>query len=319
MTDSAHDPVRRAAVLIATLDAESAEALLDEIPADDAARVRQMALEMTTVGSDEERAVIGDFLESSAPATNHDVDGPRDAEIELCVSPESLVADASLDDGPAELPPNSFLNVPGVDHLPQLLENERPQTIALVLSRLSESQAAGVLGSLPDRIQADVLRRWAEIDATDPKSLNEIEHELATRVADHSRGGGHRATHLSQVASVVQSAQPALKQQIINNLALYDAPLVARVGSPPLEFDDLAYLSDADLAAVMGGADPNTILLSLAGATESFVERALALLPEAEGKRVRRAIASLGPTRLSDIEMAQRELARLAGIIKRTQ
>ena len=64
MSDSAHDSLRRAAILIAALDAHSADALLDELPADAAARVRQLASELTNVDSDEQRAIVGDFLRS---------------------------------------------------------------------------------------------------------------------------------------------------------------------------------------------------------------------------------------------------------------
>ena len=252
------------------------------------------------------------------PAVQAHVGSPQDEGIELCISSDSFTGGTRDDGGTDDLPAVDFLNGAAADRLPRLLANERPQMIALVLSRLSESQAADVLGSLPDRVQVDVLRRWAQLDETDPKTLGEIERELATRIEEPLDAGRRRSSDLSRVVSVVQSADPRLKQQILNNIARYDAALVEHVASPPLGFGDLVNSSDSDLAAALSVADPHTIVLALAGATECFVERTARLLPASEAKRLRRAIESLGPTRLTDIEAAQRELARVAGMTTRT-
>ena len=168
-----------------------------------------------------------------------------------------------------------------------------------------------MLGALPDSLQGEVLRRWIGLGEADPAVLHEIQQGLLARL---SPGLGHlarRTTGKAQIASVVQAAAPHLKQQILSQLALCDAAFAEKVTTPRLAFDDLEYLNDAGLASMLRVADPQVIVLALAGAAESFVERVARQLPVDEARHLRRAMETLGPIRLADVEAAQQELARL--------
>ena len=84
--------------------------------------------------------------------------------------------------------------------------------------------------------------------------------------------------------------------------------------TPPLaEFEDLVRLDDAALARVFGAAEPETVLLALSGANRDLIDRIVRHLPSSAGRTLRRQLESLGPTRLRDIEVAQQQLAELAG------
>jgi flagellar motor switch protein FliG len=83
--------------------------------------------------------------------------------------------------------------------------------------------------------------------------------------------------------------------------------------APPIDFNDLIVLDDVALAKVFRAADPQVTLLALTGASRQLVDRILGRLPIREAKTIRRQMEQLGPTRLSDMERAQRQLAELAG------
>jgi flagellar motor switch protein FliG len=319
-----HDPLRRVAILVATLDTQSADLLLEQLSPEDATHVRRMMVDLDDVDAGEEQSVIGDFLRTEHAGVDlPSVPSPDDG-VELCISANLPTPGATSDAipiAPVELaPPDDgllfgFLEDAEPERLVKLLATERSQTIALVISRLSGSRALEVLGSLPARLQCEVIRRWIDLDGADPAVLREIEQELQAKIATRIECPARRATGLAQVAGMVQAADAHLKKQILANLAEHDGSLAHKITAPRLAFEDLEYLNDVGLASLVRAADPTTTVLALADASETFVERVMRQLPAVEAKRLRRAIESLGPTRLTDLERAQQDLAALAETI----
>ncbi|MES1212985.1 MAG: FliG C-terminal domain-containing protein [Singulisphaera sp.] len=311
------DILRRAAILVSTLDTESADRLLEQLSPEDAAELRQAILNLDCVDSGEEQAIYSRFLagDSSQPPAQDTADF-----VELCLSPaavakayepEQLPCDRAKVAATVEPGVSNFAHVLDID-LAEFLVAERPQTIAVVLSRLSQERALVVLAALPEDVHYEVLRRWVELDITDAQLVNDIEHELAARIAAHHGTAGRRAAGLAQVAGIVQSADPSLQQRLLSTLAKLDHPTVKELSRPRLAFEDLEYLNAAGLANLVRAVESRTLVLALAGATESFAGRIIEQLPAQEGKRLARAINSLGPTRLVDVEEAQRQLLRAA-------
>jgi flagellar motor switch protein FliG len=315
------DALRRAAILVGALDTTSADELLDQMPREQADEVRRLVVELEDVDPREEQTVIADFLTRGLTGEDSRLVADQADGVELCISASSVAAETceSVEVITAAEQPlrtrassTSFLEDAASERLVQLIATERPQTIAVVISQLSEPRAIEVLTALPDSLQCEVLRRWIELDAADPELVREIEAELQARMVSRFGGVRRLGTGLAQVTGVVQAADPHVQQQLLSHLALYNATVAAAVTTPRLSFDDLEYLSDAGLAELVAAAEPRALVLALAGATESFAERVARQLPPAESKRLLRSINSLGPTRLADVEAAQRELAAIA-------
>ncbi|HVU88775.1 MAG TPA: FliG C-terminal domain-containing protein [Pirellulales bacterium] len=307
--------LRRAAILIATLDAESADRLLDQLAAEDAAEVRRAVLELAEVDAHEEQEVIARFLHPDAESAGGRAPVQENAGVELCLSAaaehvETQAVMARACSSASDV--RALCDRVPADELVDLLSVERPQTIALVLSRLSEPRALHILTALTDEVQLEVMRRWMELDVADPILVQEIEQELCARLSRHSDAAGRRGMGLAQLAGVVQMANPAAQRKLLATLTHCDAAAAETISTPRLAFDDLEYLSGTGLAGLLRQADPRTLVLALAGATESFAERVARQLSPVDGRELLRAINSLGPTRLADVEAAQRELTRIA-------
>jgi flagellar motor switch protein FliG len=317
----AHDSLRRVAILVAALDTHSADGILEGLSAEHSAQVRQMIISLGDIADVDEQAVIDDFLSRGFASIDSTIARQPEDGVELYISAESSAIDANLVPALSTAFERPLANAAPVfellEHaepaaLVKVLVGERPLTIAVVLSRLSESHASIILGEFPDSLQGEVLRCWMALGDADAAVLHEIEQGLLTRLAPPARTRGRHATDRNQLTRVVQAAAPRVQQQILDRLALYDASYDQEmVTAPRLAFDDLEYLNDAGLASMLRNADPQMIVLALAGAAESFVERVARQLPGEEAKHLRRAIESLGPIRLADVESAQQELARL--------
>ena len=309
------DNLRRAAILVASLDGPAADRVLEQLPEEDAARVRRMLVELDEIDHDEQQRVIGEFVRSrpAVPSASR-----RAAPVAGGVELESGLARRLSLDGYAAPPSNSsprpfrFLHEAQSEAISPVLSGEHPQTIAIVVSHLPDDRAAALLATLEGELQADVIRRLVSLDQADPDILREVERGLESRLLEQAQVDRRRDAGLACVARMLEAATPAARREILANLAAHDRRLAAKLRPPALEFADLQRLDDEALASVLAAAETEVARLALAGADPALVERVLAQLSPAEARRVRRLIERLGPTSLSDVEQAQAELARIA-------
>ncbi len=247
-------------------------------------------------------------------------------------------------------PPFRFLNEADCRQLTRVLLRERPQTIAVVLSYLARERAAEILTELPENVQVDVLRCLADLEDTDAESLRVIERELAVWMESQRKRQACHGAGVAAIAGILEAADANGRTAVLNSLVLRDRQLANRLSrsmnvqpnaiaaalrsdapaasttsaaagdyrrartapSIALEFDDLGDLDSRSLKKVFSLAEPELILLALAGASDRLMSRIYTRLPEQVAANLRRHIENLGPTRLRDVEAAQRELSLLA-------
>jgi len=307
--------VRKAAVLVASLDPASAQQLLAQMSPEHADRVRSAIDELGPVDVEEQAEVIEEFFrigplvpEQSPPGI--ELDGALAQEVVRDAQARS--ASAPLTGSPGR--PFDFLDHTSFDDLVLLLEREHPQTIAVVVSHLPAPRAAEVLAQLRGSLQAEVARRLVDLDVADPAVVEDIERglrsTLARRVPRRPRSAG-----LTTLATILDAADQQTQRGILSNLAAHDRQLAHTLAPPrplAMSFAEIAQLDDASLLRVLHGVDAQVAVLALAGASPNLMERVLGHLPVAEARTLQYALDHLGPTRLSDVEEAQRELAAVA-------
>ncbi len=304
--------IRKAAILVAALDRQSADALLEKIDAARAQLVRRSVLQLGEIDPDEERNVIDEFFRAGAQAraaTDVDLDGHFAGRLARAAASPPRGSD-SLE--ASEEQPFRFLQEAETDKLARLLTAERPQTVALVLSHLPPQRAGAVLVRLQPPLQVDVIRRLVDLEETDPEILHEVERTLETRLSELVGMQRRRVAGLSAVAEILAASDQQVGMQILDSLNAYDRRLAERLQPDGIHFDDLGRLDDRSLELILTGADPEVAILALVGAPQDLSDRLLGLLPEPEARVVRRRLVHIGPTRLSDVEQARSELVELA-------
>ena len=292
--NNAPKTLRKAAILIAALDAPTADQLLDQMSPEQQALVRRLVIELDAVSPEEQQAVVDEFCRMGQPYQAPHV---------------AAAAEHELRDN---APPFRFLHQAAGDKLNRILQGEHPQTIALVLSHLPADQAGEVLATLSGALQADVIRRLVELDEADSETLREVERCLQSRIFEHARYEQRRRAGVAAVSGILAAADPRVKKDILANLATHNTDLAEQFSRQVFEFADLVQANDAALAETLRAAGPDLALLAFADAAPELVHRMLALLPARDAKSLRKALESMGPTRLSDVAEAQQELARLA-------
>jgi flagellar motor switch protein FliG len=305
----ANPALRKAAVLLSSLDAESAEALLRQIEPSQAELLRQAITALGEIDPREREHVAGEFLDAQT--------GERwlpGAGVQLDEQLAHRFDDAAARNPLADCaePTFGFLQSPHLEDLSELLEHEQPQTIAVVVSHLTADRAAQLIAALPGHVQAEVLHRLVDLDEAHPEVIREIERGLAARVLARAELVERRTAGLSAVNNILAAADGPASQTIRRNLVKHDVALAQSLAQTPFLFSDLPVLDDASLWTLLSAADPDWVVLALAGAPPELAERVAGLLPPHEAADFRQTLDHLGPTRLSDVAEAQHRIAELA-------
>jgi flagellar motor switch protein FliG len=323
--------IRKAAILVASLDQAAADALLDCLSPEQSAQVRQAVMTLDEIGPEELDQVIGEFrrigplIPGESPA-GIELDGLTPPKIacenasigETSQSSDSLDFDAekSLDGfdevGESDAEPFGFLHCAEDEDLARLLGSERPQTAALVLSRLPSDRAGRILECFAPAMQVEVVRRLTDLENADPEVLREVEKSLETRLSRYFAAKNERSAGPEAVAEILGACDPKSRRRILDNIASSDTPLAERFGRRPIRFEDLARLDDATLAAILQAAEPEVVQAAMLGTPPALFKRFLRCVDPEESRRLRRCLSHPDPIRLSDVEDSMRQLAALA-------
>jgi flagellar motor switch protein FliG len=325
--------VRKAAILIASLDRQTADALLEQMTPEQADAVRAAIDDLGHVTPLEQEATIEEFFrigplvpEKLPPGIELDAQGidewlptvaTHDVEAAPPIEPAPLerwqppVVESSRPSGS----PFRFLAETSSDALAHYLQREHPQTVAVVLSHLASDRAADVLARLPAQFQGEVTLRLVHLDDTHPEVLADIQRGMQSWMLEQSQALRRRTAGLATLRDILAASTDRAKQNILDSLAQRDRRLASKLASAPrraLTFAEVQRLDDQALASLLRQAPEQLVVLALLGAAEPFVRRVLELKPADEATQLRRKMENLVPTRLSDVEQAQADLAQLA-------
>ena len=324
-TISLHDAgIRKAAILVASLDQAAADLLLRQLGSERADLVRQAVAYLDETGPEERQRIVDEFRRIGPMVPSQAVSG-----IELDRLPVGQTFLSATTSGARQTeisppqvsgdnpPPFDFLRDAEDEKLARLLGDERPPTVALVLSNLPPERAGEVLSRLAPAVQIEVVRRLVDLDNTDTETLGEIEKALEARWLQQFAVDRRLAAGPEAVARILAACDTAARGRILGNLAAHDQTLAERFGQRTIAFEDIAQFDDAVLLAVYRSATPEILQTAFLGAPPPLIDRLVRRLPRDEAKRLRHKLAHPGPIRLSDVEEARRQIAALAQQISR--
>ncbi len=314
---STDDGIRKAAILLSSLDRVSADAMLDALAPEQSQRVRQAAMELGPIDPKEQRRVIDEFR-GVGPKVPPPQKQPPGIELggrlaeRLSRRQQPCTAGTTPREIGVSRRPFEFLEEAETERLARILEEERPQTIALVLSHLPQKRAGSMLARLPGPLQADVIRRLVDLEETDLEILAEVEQALQSRLSEPAPPQRRRVAGLEAVHGILEASEGPLGMQILDNLGAHDRFLAERLAPPPVRFDDLARWDDATLAVVFRAATAELMITALIGAAPELIDRILSRLPPSQADTLCRKLHHPGPIRLKDVETARQRIADVA-------
>ncbi|MCF6410565.1 flagellar motor switch protein FliG [Pseudalkalibacillus salsuginis] len=196
------------------------------------------------------------------------------------------------------------------------IQNEHPQTIALILSYLESTQSAQILSELPQEVQADVAKRIALMDRTSPEVITEVEQileqKLSTTVTqDFTQAGGIEA-----VVEVLNGVDRSTERTILDALEVQDPELAEEIKKRMFVFEDIVTLDNRSIQRVIREIPNEDLLLSLKAASEEVKEIVYQNMSNRMVDNFKEEMEYMGPVRLRDVEEAQ---SRIVSIIRRLE
>jgi len=193
-----------------------------------------------------------------------------------------------------------------------LVRNEHPQIVAIVLAYLDPDQAAEVLALLPERMRTDVLMRIARLDGIQPAALRELD-EIMER--QFSGGGNLKQSSVGGVkvaANILNLMDSTVEQGIISKISEADADLSTRIQELMFVFEDLGDVDDKGIQALLREVSTETLGMALKGADATVKDKFIKNMSKRAGEMLLEDMEAKGPARVSDVEAAQKEVLAVA-------
>ena len=212
--------------------------------------------------------------------------------------------------------PFEFVRKTDPSQLLNFIQDEHPQTIAMILSYLAPGQSALVLGALPPEKQADVAKRIAMMDRTSPDVIKEVERVLERKLAslvnqDYTIVGG-----VDSIVSILGNVDRGTEKHIMESLEIEEPELADEIRKKMFVFEDILLLDDRAIQRVLREVDNADLELALKSTTEEVQNVVFKNLSKRLAAMIKEDMEFMGPVRMKDVEEAQQ---KIVGIIRRLE
>jgi flagellar motor switch protein FliG len=210
-----------------------------------------------------------------------------------------------------QVKPFDFVKKTDANQLLNFIQNEHPQTLALILSYLNSNQAAQVLSALPQEKQADVAQRIATMGSTSPEIIKEVELVLERKLSsmvtqDYSATGG-----IQCIVDILNSVDRGTEKYILETLEIQNAELVEEIRKKMFVFEDIVNLDSVGIQRFIREVDNSDLAIALKGATDEVKEMIFANMSKRMAEMLREDMDFMGPVRLRDVEEAQQKIVNI--------
>ncbi|MBP8969048.1 MAG: flagellar motor switch protein FliG [Lachnospiraceae bacterium] len=305
--------LQKAAILLITLGPERSAGIFKHLKEEE---IEELTLEIAntrTVGPDVKEEVLEEFY-GVCLAQQYIAEGGIGYARELLE--KSLGSEKAMDvigrlTASLQVKPFEFVRKTDASQLINFIQDEHPQTIALILSYLAPQQAARIISGLaPDR-QADVARRIAVMDRTSPDVIKEVEAILEQKLAslvnqDYTIIGG-----VDSVVEILNSVDRGTEKHIMESLEIEEPELADEIRKKMFVFEDILLLDDRSIQRILRDVDNNDLGIALKAANEQVQNAVFNNLSKRLATMIKEDMEFMGPVRMKDVEEAQQKIVNI--------
>ncbi len=305
--------VQKAAILLIALGPERSSQVFKHLKEDE---IEQLTLEIAntkSVSPEIRDAVLDEFYEICL-AQQYIAEGGIAYAKELL--DKALGEDKAKDvigrlTASLQVRPFEFVRKADAGQLLNFIQDEHPQTIALILSYLPPSQAAAVVSALAPEKQADVAKRIAVMDRTSPDVIKEVEKVLEKKLAslvnqDYTIVGG-----VDSIVNILNTVDRSTEKHIMETLEVEEPELADEIRRKMFVFEDILVLDNRSIQTVLREVDNNELAIALKNANEDVQNAIFSNLSSRLATMIREDMEFMGPVRLKDVEDAQQKIVNI--------
>lgn len=312
-SDKDMDGVEKAAILLITLGPEKSAMIFKHLKEEE---IEQLTLEIantSSVSPQTKEKVLNEFYEICL-AQQYIAEGGIGYAKELL---EKALGEEKARDvigkltASLQVRPFEFIRKTDPSQLLNFIQDEHPQTIALVLSYLPASQSSMVVSALPAEKQADVAKRIAQMDRTSPDVIKQVEKVLERKLSslvnqDYTIVGG-----VDAIVEILNSVDRGTEKHIMETLEIEEPELADEIRKKMFVFEDILSLDDRAIQRVLRDVDNSTLALALKGAAEEVQNVILNNLSKRLAVMIKEDMEYMGPVRMKDVEEAQQKIVNI--------
>ena len=305
--------VEKAATLLIALGPEKSAKIFKHLKEEE---IEQLTLEIASINSvspQTKEAVLNEFYEVCL-AQQYIAEGgityAKDL-LEKALGEEKAKEIISNLTASLQVKPFEFVRKADPAQLLNFIQDEHPQTIALILSYLPASQSSQVVSALPPEKQADVAKRIALMDRTSPDVIKEVEKILERKLSslvnqDYAIIGG-----VGSIVAILNAVDRGTEKHIMETLEIEDAALAEEIRKKMFVFEDILTLDDRSIQRVLRDVDNNDLGIALKGANEEVQNIIFNNLSKRLAVMIKEDMDFMGPVRLKDVEEAQQKIVNI--------
>ena len=300
----------KAAVLLLALDADCSAAVMRQLDAQTIEDVTREIAQIDLVDADTRGETIEEFYNLALASQYVKQGGIAYAKslLSKVLSPDQGARVLKAIEHQVYKKPFSFLAKTDASNLMTFIQDEHPQTIALVLSHLGAAKSSEILAGLPPAKQLEVVTRVAHMDDTAPEVVKEVERGLEMRLSGLVSQTFQQVGGVESVAEMLNLADRGTEKSILEALEAQDPDLVEQIRRLMFIFEDILLVNDKGIQLVLKELENEELSLALKTASPELREKIFNNMSDRASELIKEDMEYMGPVRISDVEAAQQKI-----------
>jgi flagellar motor switch protein FliG len=306
--------LNRVAILLICLGEEATARIFEELSDDEIRQVTRTMATIDHIPADIKEKVFSSYRESQDRFAGLFVKGGEFAQKAISATPgdkrSKFLLDQFLSGTETKSLETIALMAPRM--VAGLLEQEHPQTIALVLSTQHIEHAAEILTNLPEEIRADVAYRISKIEQVSPVVISRIEDALQKEIGLVATKAQKKVGGLDAVVAILNHMKNNLDAEILEDMEETDPEMAEEIRKKMFTFENLIALDGRSLQMILREINNDSLTLALKTASEQMREKIYSNLSNRAADMIRDDLEAMGPVRLSEVELMQQSIVKIA-------
>jgi len=304
---------QKAAILLISLGSEKSAKIFSHLQDDEIEELTLEIANMQRVSTEEKEEILEEFYEICLAQDFISEGGISYAKdvLEKAMGSQKALEIINKLTASLQVRPFDFVRRTDASQLLNFIQNEHPQTLALILSYLNPNQAASILSALPQEKQVDVAQRIAIMDRTSPEVIKEVEQVLERKLSsmmtqDYASTGGIQA-----IVEILLSVDRGTEKFIMETLEIQKADLAEEIRKRMFVFEDIVNLDSVSIQRFIREIDNSDLSVALKASTDEVKEVIYANMSKRMAEMLAEDMEFMGPVRLRDVEEAQQKIVNV--------
>jgi flagellar motor switch protein FliG len=205
---------------------------------------------------------------------------------------------------------DAIVNLPP-DEIYELIKDEHPQTMAIILIHLKTSAASDVLSMLPDEIKTEVALRISSLDKVISSMVEEVNHVFEEILKNKKGAVTNMSGGVDRLAEILNNADEISSELILNEIEEADADLAAQIKQKMFVFEDLVLVDDRGFQKLLRKVETTELAIALKAASEEVKEKVFRNMSTRAADMLQEEMEDLGPVRMKEVSDSQQSITNI--------